>query len=63
MAYNPPNYIPTTWIEEQIKKNPGHLAFAWKQLLEKWNGEKKTEEGFVRLHIDISALDTFWRNE
>lgn len=64
--------IPVEWINEQIKKNPGMYASAWNRLLELWNyyifygdenGEKKTEDKYIRMHKDQTAAQKFWRNE
>ena len=66
------NDIPVTWIREQIKKNPGMYAAAWKRLLDLWdhhilygdkNGEKVQDNEYVRMHQDITAAQKFWRNE
>ena len=63
--------IPISWIQEQIKKNPGRHASSWRYLLDIWekqllhgddNGEKVTDE-YVRLHKDPTAAQKFWRNE
>lgn len=63
--------IPISWIQEQIKKNPGRHASSWQYLLDIWekqqlhgddNGEKVTDE-YIRLHKDPTAAQKFWRNE
>ena len=63
--------IPISWIQEQIKKNPGRHASSWQYLLDIWykqllhgnnNGEKATDE-YVRLHKNPTAAQKFWRNE
>lgn len=63
--------IPISWIQEQIKKNPGRHASSWQYLLDIWekqqlhgddNGEKATDE-YVRLHKNPTAAQRFWRNE
>lgn len=63
--------IPVSWIQEQIKKNPGRHASSWQYLLDIWykqllhgndNGEKATDE-YVRLHKNPTAAQKFWRNE
>ena len=63
------NDIPVAWIREQIKKNPGMYAAAWKRLLDMWdhhilygdkNGEK-VQDDYIRMHKSMAAQQQFWK--
>ena len=63
------NDIPAAWIHEQIKKNPGMYAAAWKRLLDLWNhyilmetiyGEK-VQDDYIRMHKSMAAQQQFWK--
>ena len=64
--------IPITWINEQIKKNPGRHASSWNYLLDLWNThllearcfqQPVENDDYVRMHQDQTAAQKFWRNE
>lgn len=69
--------IPISWIQEQIKKNPGRHASSWQYLLDIWEkhlfkarcsqqpieNKDQSSDGYVRMHKDPTAAQKFWRNE
>ena len=61
--------IDISWIRQQIKDNPGQLAYAWKRLIEMWDhrslvGDRETVDDIYDkrfIHNNPAEVERFFK--